>query len=248
MHLACLAVGLKKGDILWTSPISFVASANCGLYCGANIEFVDIDKNTYNLCPGALKAKLEEAELKNKLPKIVIPVHFAGMPGNMKEIHALSKQYGFKIIEDASHAIGASIEGETIGSCKYSHITVFSFHPVKIITTGEGGGITTNDNKLFEKLILLRSHGVTRELDKMEENPNGWYYEQLDLGFNYRMTDLQAALGLSQLSRLEEFILKRNNLADRYDELLVDSGFVLPSKQDNIISAYHLYPIQLKIK
>ncbi len=247
LHLACLSLGLKEGDFLWTSPISFVASANCGLYCGASIDFVDIDRNTYTLCPDALRTKLEKAEIENKLPKVVIPVHFAGMPCKMREIHALSKKYGFKVIEDASHAIGASIENELIGSCEYSDITVFSFHPVKIITTGEGGGITTNDNKLYEKLILLRSHGVTRDADKMaEKKPTKWYYEQIELGFNYRMTDLQAALGLSQLSRLEEFILKRNNLANHYDKLLNDTDFVLPSKKKKTFSAYHLYPIQLK--
>jgi UDP-4-amino-4,6-dideoxy-N-acetyl-beta-L-altrosamine transaminase len=248
LHIACLALGLGKGDWLWTSPNTFVASANCGLYCGAQIDFVDIEPQTYNLCVVALEQKLIEAKAKNKLPKIVIPVHFAGQSCDMKRIHELSKQYGFKIIEDASHAIGGKYQGELIGSCQYSDITVFSFHPVKIITTAEGGLATTNQAELAEKMQLLRSHGITRNPDLMTGNNGGWYYEQVDLGFNYRMTELQAALGVSQMQRLDDFVLKRHQLHQRYDLQLKNLPVITPYQDANSYSALHLYPVLLELE
>ena len=245
LHLACKALEIGAGDIVWTSPISFVASSNCALYCGANVDFVDIDIKTYNMDVSKLKEKLVLAESNGTLPKCVIPVHLAGRPCDMRAIKDLSKKYGFKIIEDASHAIGASYEKSPVGSCQYSDITVFSFHPVKIITSGEGGMALTNDHSLSMKMALLRSHGITRDKNIMADVPHGpWYYEQIDLGFNYRMTDISAALGLSQLSNLAKFVEQRNSLADRYDEMLGDSPFVIPSRDAVSVSSFHLYIIR----
>ena len=248
LHIACLALGLGKGDVFWTTPITFVASANCGLYCGATVDFVDIDPETYNLCPRKLEQKLIDAEKAGTLPKVVIPVHLCGQPCDMKAIYNLSLKYGFKIIEDASHAIGGRYLDSAIGSCKYSDITVFSFHPVKIITTAEGGAALTNDSELAEKMNLYRSHGVTREPRLMASKSHGpWYYEQVELGYNYRMTELQAALGVSQMARLDAYVLKRNDIADIYDELLADLPISLPKKQPVTYSARHLYVIRLKL-
>lgn len=246
LHIACLALDLKKGDRLWTSPNSFVASANCGLYCGAKIDFVDIDPLTYNLSTEALEKKLIQAKQDNKLPKIVIPVHFAGQSCDMQKIYSLGKDYGFKIIEDASHAIGGSYLKNKIGMCEYSDITVFSFHPVKIITTAEGGLATTKDKGLFERMQLFRTHGVTRDPKLMTKETEGpWYYQQVDLGFNYRMTELQSALGISQMRRVDEFVNKRNILKNRYDQLLRELAVITPFQSDHITSALHLYPIQI---
>jgi len=247
LHLACLSLNLGKGDYLWTSPISFVASANCGLFCGANVDFVDINPETYNLDSNKLKDKLIEAKAKNKLPKIVIPVHFAGQSCDMKSIYELSKEYGFKIIEDASHSIGGKYLNEPIGNCKYSDITVFSFHPVKIITTGEGGMALTNNSKLAKHMSLLRSHGITRDPSQMTKQSDGdWYYQQKELGFNYRMTDIQAALGVSQLERLDDFVSRRHELAARYNELLQSLPIVIPYQHNDRYSAFHLYVIRLE--
>jgi UDP-4-amino-4,6-dideoxy-N-acetyl-beta-L-altrosamine transaminase len=247
LHISCLALNLGAGDYLWTSPISFVASANCALYCGAKVDFVDIDPKTYNMDPIRLRAKLEIAKANNKLPKIIVPVHFAGQSCDMKSIFKLSIEYGFRIIEDASHAIGGKYLGLPVGSCKYSDITVFSFHPVKIITTGEGGAALTNDSELASKLSLLRSHGVSRDNNSMSKEPDGpWYYEQISLGYNYRMTDIHAALGLSQLKRLDCFVQARNQLANQYDKLLKDvSGVCIPALNKDCYSSFHLYPIKL---
>lgn len=246
LHIACLALDLKKGDILWTSPNSFVASANCALYCNAKVDFVDIDSRTYNISVEALEKKLIQAELVNKLPKVLIPVHFAGQSCNMRKIHKLSKKYGFYIIEDASHAIGGRYLDKPIGSCEYSDITVFSFHPVKIITTAEGGIATTNSEELFSKMNLLRSHGITRELSKqLKKSEGSWYYQQVQLGFNYRMTDLQAALGISQMKRLDKFVSKRHLLRKKYDLLLNNLPVVKPYQDNESYSALHLYPIQV---
>tara|TARA_Y100000746_G_scaffold121781_2_gene104388 strand:+ start:1172 stop:2425 length:1254 start_codon:yes stop_codon:yes gene_type:complete len=246
LHIACLALDLKEGDRLWTSPNSFVASANCALYCGANVDFVDIDPLTYNLSTEALEKKLIQAKQDNKLPKIVIPVHFAGQSCDMQKIHSLAKEYGFKIIEDASHSIGGSYMKNKIGMCEFSDITVFSFHPVKIITTAEGGMATTNDSGLFERMQLFRTHGVTRDPKLMTKKTEGdWYYQQVDLGFNYRMTELQAALGISQMRRVDEFINKRHILKNRYDELLSGLPVIKPYQSNNVTSALHLYPIQI---
>jgi len=246
LHIACLALSLGKGDYFWTSPNSFVASANCGLYCGAKVDFVDIDKKTYNMSVAELEKKLIQAKKDNKLPKIVIPVHFAGQSCDMKKIRSLSREYGFSIIEDAAHAIGGKYLDKSIGSCQYSDITVFSFHPVKIITTAEGGLATTNSQELAEKMQLLRSHGVTRNPDLMTKESDGaWYYQQIDLGFNYRMTELQAALGISQIQRLDDFIAKRNILGERYDKLLDGMTLVKPTQFEDNLSAMHLYPIKV---
>lgn len=248
LHVACLSLGLSDGDWLWTSPNTFVASANCGLYCGAKVDFVDIDPLTYNLCPKALEDKLILAEKKGVLPKVVIPVHFSGQPCDMKAIHALSKKYGFKIIEDASHAIGGKYLNEAIGNCRYSDITVFSFHPVKIITSAEGGIATTNDATLAEKMSLFRSHGITRNPILMTKPMDGgWDYQQVELGFNYRMTDLQAALGASQMKRLNEYVAQRHILAKRYNEKLSGLPIITPYQHKQGYSAYHLYVIQLKL-
>lgn len=247
LHIACLALGLGQGDWLWTVPNTFVASANCGLYCGAQVDFVDIDPVTLNMSVDALSKKLALAKAENRLPKVVIPVHFSGEPCDMAAIHALSQQYGFAIIEDASHAIGGKYQGKPIGNCQYSNITVFSFHPVKIITTAEGGLATTNRADLAEKMQLLRSHGVTRDTNLMTQaSEGGWYYQQVDLGFNYRMTELQAALGVSQMTLLDTFIARRHQLAKRYDELLKDLPIILPTRHPENGSALHLYPIQVK--
>ena len=246
LHLACISLGLKENDWLWTSPISFVASANCGLYCGAKIDFVDIDPNNFNLCPSALEKKLILAEKNGKLPKVLIPVHLCGQSCDMKSIYKLSKKYGFKIIEDASHAIGGKYLNQPIGCCSYSDITVFSFHPVKIITTGEGGMALTNKKKYADKMRLLRTHGITREPTLMKgKSPGKWFYQQIDLGYNYRMTDIQAALGISQFKRLDSIVSKRNTLAKRYDKLLSKLPLKLPYRNKNILSSFHLYVIRL---
>jgi len=249
LHIACLALDLGRGDRLWTSTNSFVASANCGLYCGSKIDFVDIDPLTYNLSVIELEKKLIQAKQEDKLPKIVIPVHFAGQSCDMKKIYSLSKEYGFRIIEDASHAIGGKYLNKPIGSCQYSDITVFSFHPVKIITTAEGGLSTTNSKDISDKMQLYRSHGITREKDLMTRDPDGsWYYQQVALGFNYRMTEIQAALGVSQMKRLDEFVAKRHILQERYDSLLGNLPITIPFQDKNSYSALHLYPIQIDLK
>lgn len=248
LHIACLALGLGPGDWLWTTPITFVASANCGLYCGAQIDFVDIDRVTYNLCPKALEAKLIEAECSGKLPKVLVAVHLCGQPCDMQAIHALAQRYNFRVIEDASHAIGGKYQNEFIGNCRYSDITVFSFHPVKIITTAEGGMALTNDNSLAEKMSLYRSHGVTRDSSLMTHDPDGpWYYQQVELGYNYRMTELQAALGISQMQRLDKFVAQRHVLAQRYNELLSDLPLTLPWQHPDSYSGLHLYVIRLHL-
>ncbi|MDC0515210.1 UDP-4-amino-4,6-dideoxy-N-acetyl-beta-L-altrosamine transaminase [Flavobacteriaceae bacterium] len=247
LHIACLALGVGKGDLVWTSPISFVASSNCALYCNANVDFVDIDVKSYNMSPDALEIKLKEAKAKGRLPKVVIPVHLSGQSCEMDKIHSLSKKYGFRIIEDASHAIGATYKGKPVGDCTYSDITVFSFHPVKIITTCEGGMCLTNDPHLSILLGRYRSHGITRQASEMSKSPDGpWYYEQLNLGLNYRMNDVQAALGSSQMDRLDEFIEKRRLIAKRYNELLKDSIVETPYQLSDTNSSWHLYIIRLK--
>lgn len=247
LHVACLALGLGEGDWLWTTPTTFVASANCALYCGARVDFVDIDPQTWNLSPKALEQKLVIAEREGRLPKIVVPVHLCGRSCDMQAIHALSQRYGFKIVEDASHAIGARYRNEPVGNCRYSDITVFSFHPVKIITTAEGGAALTNQVALSEKMALLRSHGITREPTQMVNAPDGpWYYEQITLGFNYRMTELQAALGVSQMDRLDAYVEKRHMIAARYERLLADLPVQTPVRDENY-SALHLYVIRLKL-
>ena len=246
LHVACLALGLSPGDRLWTSPITFVASANCAKYCGAVVDFVDIDPRTYNMSTVALKEKLVAAKANGVLPKIVVPVHLCGQPCEMEEIAALSQEYGFRIIEDASHALGGYYRGGAIGNCRYSDITVFSFHPVKIITTAEGGVAVTNSRSLAERMELLRSHGITRNSSQMAKIPDGdWYYEQVDLGFNYRMTDLQAALGLSQLSRLNEINDKRHEIARLYDRHLATLPVTRPWQHPDGTSGWHLYVIRL---
>lgn len=248
LHIACLSLGLQSGDWLWTTPISFVASANCGLYCGANVDFVDIDPLTLNLSIEALDSKLINASVNGSLPKILVVVHFSGNPCNMRRISELSRKYGFKVIEDASHAIGGKYLGEYIGSCRYSDITIFSFHPVKIITTGEGGMALTNDPIVATKMELLRSHGITRDPNKMTDNSDGaWYYQQIELGFNYRMTELQAALGVSQLQRLDDYVLKRHELAERYNFLLRGLPVITPFENFDGYSSLHLYVIRLQL-
>jgi len=248
LHIACLALEIGPGDWLWTSPNTFVASANCALYCGAQVDFVDIDPKTYNLCPQQLEVKLRQAHQKNKLPKVVVPVHFAGQACDMAAIHALGQKYGFKIIEDASHAIGGRYKGEPVGNGRYSDITVFSFHPVKIITTGEGGMALTNNDELATRLGLLRSHGVTRDPVLMTQPVHGpWHYQQVELGFNYRMTDIQAALGVSQMKRLEDYVVRRHQIAQMYSELLADLPVTLPWQDPDSISAYHLYVVRLQL-
>jgi UDP-4-amino-4,6-dideoxy-N-acetyl-beta-L-altrosamine transaminase len=248
LHIACIALGLGPGDWLWTSPVTFVASANCALYCGAQVDFVDIDPHTYNLCPQALELKLQLAQQQGKLPKVVVPVHLCGQPCDMAAIHALSLQYGFKIIEDASHAIGGRYQGEFIGNGRFSDITVFSFHPVKIITTAEGGMAMTNSDDLAHKMALLRSHGITRDPAHMMHEPDGpWYYQQIDLGYNYRMTELQAALGLSQMTRLDDYVASRHTLAKRYDSLLAGLPITLPWQHPDSYSGLHLYVVRLQL-
>jgi len=249
LHIACLALGVGKGDIVWTSPITFVASANCALYCGAEVDFVDIDPKTYNMSVERLAEKLTKAEEIGRLPKVVIPVHLCGQPCDMTGIHALSRQYGFKIIEDASHAIGGLYKGEAVGNCRYSDISIFSFHPVKIITTGEGGMALTNDEQLAKRMKLLRTHGISTDSVDMEprQAEEIWNYQQVALGYNYRMTDIQAALGLSQMLRLDEFVAKRHALAKRYDDLLSSLPLVTPWQHPDSYSGFHLYVIRLKI-
>ncbi len=247
LHVACLAMDLGPGDWLWTSPITFVASANCGLYCGASVNFVDIDPRTYNLCARSLEIRLERAAAEGRLPKVVVPVHLAGQPCDMAAIHSLGQRYGFGIIEDASHAIGGKYREEFIGNCRYSDITVFSFHPVKIITTAEGGMSLTNDVELARRMSLLRSHGITREPSMMTHEPDGpWYYQQIGLGYNFRMTEMQAALGVSQLQRLDAYVARRHWLARRYDRLLAALPIVTPWQHPDAYSAMHLYVIRLK--
>ena len=248
LHIACLALDLGPGDWLWTSPNTFVASANCGRYCGADIDFIDIDPKTYNISVDALSDKLIQAEKSGKLPKIVVPVHFAGQPCDMPAIHELSKHYGFKIIEDASHAIGSSYNQIKVGSCTHSDITVFSFHPVKIITTAEGGMALTNDKDVADKIYRLRTHGITKDEIKMEERPKDeiWNYQQIDLGFNYRMNDIQAALGLSQMKRLDKYVKRRQEIAKHYDNALKKLPLVIPWQSPSNYSSYHLYTILIK--
>jgi UDP-4-amino-4,6-dideoxy-N-acetyl-beta-L-altrosamine transaminase len=244
LHIACLALGLKKGDWLWTSPNTFVASANCALYCDANVSFVDIDPQTYNMSVNALEAKLITAKADGKLPKVVVPVAFSGQSCDMEAIHNLSREYGFAIIEDASHAIGGNYQGAKIGNSRFADITILSFHPVKIITTAEGGMALTNNNALAESMQLFRSHGITRDSDKMTKTAEGgWYYQQVDLGLNYRMTELQAALGVSQLKRIDGFVSRRHELAKRYHAAFDGVPVSTPLQSDSGYSALHLYPL-----
>lgn len=247
LHIACMALDVGPGDWVWTSPNTFLASANCARYCGADVDFVDIDPQTYNLSPAALADKLERAESQGCLPKVVIAVHFAGQSCEMREIRALGERYGFRLIEDASHAVGASYLGEPVGNCRYSDITVFSFHPVKLITTAEGGMSLTNDPALAARMERYRSHGMTRDPSLMEGQSDGpWYYQQIELGYNYRLTDIQAILGLSQLQRLDDYVARRHAIAKRYDDLLAALPLVLPYQSPNAHSALHLYPVQIK--
>jgi len=249
LHLSCIALGVGKGDHVWTSPITFVASANCAVYCGANIDFVDINLRTYNMDVNALEEKLIQARLDGNLPKVVIPVHMCGQPCEMERIHELAQQFGFRVIEDASHAIGSKYKGEPVGSCRYSDITVFSFHPVKIITTGEGGMALTNNPKLAGIMERLRSHGVTRDPLEMTDVPDGpWSYQQLELGFNYRMTEMQAALGISQLARVDQFVAERQELANEYDKILQPKIASIPERKLDTYSSFHLYVVQLNLQ
>lgn len=252
LHIACLALGVGKGDVVWTTPITFVASANCALYCGADIDFVDIDSQTYNLSVDKLAEKLKDARLNNlPIPKVVIPVHLCGQPCEMEQIYTLGQEYGFSIIEDASHAIGGKYKNNPIGNCEYSDITIFSFHPVKIVTTAEGGVATTNNAELADKMNLYRSHGITRDSKLMTtdaQNHGSWYYQQVKLGYNYRMTELQAALGVSQMERLDSFVSKRHKLAKRYYELLSDLPIILPYQLENTYSGLHLFVIRLELR
>nr|VFJ59051.1 MAG: UDP-4-amino-4,6-dideoxy-N-acetyl-beta-L-altrosamine transaminase [Candidatus Kentron sp. FM]VFJ65659.1 MAG: UDP-4-amino-4,6-dideoxy-N-acetyl-beta-L-altrosamine transaminase [Candidatus Kentron sp. FM]VFK17049.1 MAG: UDP-4-amino-4,6-dideoxy-N-acetyl-beta-L-altrosamine transaminase [Candidatus Kentron sp. FM] len=248
LHLACLALGVGPGDRVWTSPITFVASANCARYCGARVDFVDIDPRTYNMNAERLAEKLVRAKATDTLPKVVIPVHFAGQSCDMAAIHELSRQYHFRLIEDAAHAIGGRYRDEPIGSCRYSDITVFSFHPVKIITTGEGGMALTNDPALARRMARLRGHGITRDPAEMTHDPDGpWYYQQLELGFNYRMTDIQAGLGISQMARLGAFVARRHEIARYYDEALEGLPVMTPWRHPDNHSALHLYVIRLRL-
>jgi UDP-4-amino-4,6-dideoxy-N-acetyl-beta-L-altrosamine transaminase len=247
LHVACMALRLAPGDALWTAPNTFVASANCARYCGAEVDFVDIDPDTWNLSVPALRDKLAGARRSGKLPKVVVPVHFGGQPTEQEAIWELAREFGFKVLEDACHSFGASRNGEPVGSCKWSHVTAFSFHPVKIITSAEGGMCTTNDAELAWRMAMLRSHGITRDPARMQRQPEGpWYYEQLELGYNYRLTDLHAALGLSQLARTEEFVARRNALAERYRAKLEQLPLQLPRVQPGNRSAFHLYVVRLK--
>lgn len=246
LHIACRAAGVGEGDVLWTSPITFTASANCGRYCGADVDFVDIDAATYNMSIDELEKKLQEAKDNGRLPKVVVPVHLAGQSCDMKRIHELSLEYGFTILEDASHAIGGDYLGTKVGSCAYSDMAVFSFHPVKIITTGEGGMVLTNNEELYKKLCLYRSHGITRDASLMTHEADGpWYYQQIDLGYNYRMTELQAALGVSQMDRLDEFVNRRRYLVKRYNQLLQDLPVVTPQVLAGANPSWHLYMVRV---
>lgn len=246
LHIACLSAGLDTGELLWTSPITFVASANCGRYCGADVDFVDIDEKTYNMSAVALEEKLRRARRDNSLPKVVIPVHLAGQSCDMARIKELSEEYGFTVIEDASHALGADYLDTKVGSCAFSDMTVFSFHPVKIVTTGEGGMILTNNHELYEKLLLYRSHGITRNPAKMTHVSDGaWYYQQIVLGCNYRMTDIQAALGTSQMKRLDAFVARRRELAARYDALLQELPLVTPHVMEGANPSWHIYVVRV---
>lgn len=248
LHLACLAAGLGPDDWLWTSPNTFVASANCARYCGAKVDFVDIDPVTWNMDVAHLAAKLAHAEKLNRLPKILVPVAFSGQSCDMAAIRSLADAYGVLIIEDASHAIGATYQGRPVGCGDYADMTVFSFHPVKIITSGEGGMLLTNSAELQQRLCRLRSHGISRDPALMSEPSHGpWYYQQLELGFNYRITDIQAALGLSQLSKLDGFLQRRRQLAARYDLLLQELPLCLPGRQAGVESAWHLYVVRLQL-
>ena len=249
LHIACLALGLSKGDWLWTSPITFVASANCALYCGASVDFVDVDFATNNISVDALKKSLEIAKAEDRLPKVVVAVHLSGQSCNMKAIKSLADQYGFYVIEDASHAIGGKYHNSPVGGCQYSDIAVFSFHPVKIITTAEGGVAVSNDKKIADRMRLFGGHGVTREQSQMNQVSHGpWYYQQIELGYNYRMTELQAALGISQLRRVDSYVDIRNKLALRYDKLLADLPILLPVIDENNYSSFHLYIIKLQLE
>lgn len=246
LHIACLALDVGPGDRVWTSAITFVASANCARYCGADVDFVDIDPETFNMSPDALEEMLRSAEPEGRLPKVVIPVHLAGQSCDMRRIHALGQEYGFRILEDASHAIGASYLQGRVGSCEFSDITIFSFHPVKIVTTGEGGMALTNDPTLAERMGMLRVHGITRDPALMSSEPDGpWYYEQIALGYNYRMTDIQAALGVSQMDRLERFIYRRSEIAERYDMAFTGLAVRTPVVAPTCRSAWHLYVVRL---
>ena len=249
LHIACKALGLEENDWLWTSPNSFVASSNAALYCGAKIDFIDIDSNTYNLDINVLKTKLEEAETKNQLPKIIMPVHFAGQSCEMKQIKDLSEKYGFYIIEDAAHALGGQYLGKNIGDCSYSDVCVFSFHPVKSITTAEGGMAVTNNQELFESMQSLRTHGMKRRnLSKNNDLHGPWISEMTQLGFNYRMNDIQAALGISQLNRLDQFISKRNEIANYYTSELSHLPLSIQEIQRDCYSAFHLYVVRLQLE
>ena len=249
LHSACYALGVREGDVVWTAANTFVASSNSAIYCGANVDFIDIDPDTYNICLHDLERKLRSAKENNNLPKVVIPVHLTGQSCEMKSIHAFSKEYGFKIIEDASHSIGSEYLGNKVGSCDYSDITVFSFHPVKIITTGEGGVATTKCPELSKKMEVFRSHGITRDNKMMMSESDGpWYYEQIDLGYNYRMTDIHAALGVSQLKRLDEIVKKRHKIANYYNKNLLNLPIKIPKQSLNSYSSFHLYVIRLKLE
>jgi len=249
LHIACLALDVGKGDVVWTTPTTFVATSNCALYCGATVDFVDIDPRTCNLSVDRLAEKLAQAKKTGQLPKVVIPVHLCGQSCEMAAIHALGRQYGFKIIEDASHAIGARYKGEPVGRCTYSDITVLSFHPVKIITTGEGGMALTNDAQLAKRMRFLRSHGITSDPAEMHARPSNelWNYQQIGLGFNYRMTDIAAALGVSQMERIDEFVAKRHAIAERYDRLLSSFPVTMPAQHPDSYSSFHLYVIRLNL-
>lgn len=248
LHVACMALDVGPGDWVWTSPITFVASANCALYCGANVDFVDIDPRTYNMSVECLADKLVRAEKNGRLPKVVIPVHLSGQSCDMAGIHALGRRYGFRIVEDASHAIGATHRGRPVGACQYSDIAIFSFHPVKIVTTAEGGAAVTNDAEIAERLRLLRTHGITRDPKRMTgESDAPWYYEQVALGYNYRMTDVQAALGTSQLKRIDDFLASRHRIAERYDAELNELPVTTPWRHPDNYSAFHLYVVRLKL-
>ena len=247
LHIACMALEVGRGDIVWTAANTFAASSNCALYCNASIDFVDIDPVSYNISISDLKSKLQLAETEGCLPKVLIPVHMTGQSCEMSEIFELSKKYGFKIIEDASHAIGGKYLNNPIGCCKYSDITVFSFHPVKIITTGEGGMAVTNNENLAQKISLLRSHGITRDSNLMSKEDGPWYYEQIDLGYNYRMTEIQGALGLSQMNRLDEYIKRRHDIANFYNESLSELPLQIPKQFKDSFSSFHLYVIRLNL-